>query len=497
MPAYRSRFSDQERWMLVHFIRTLGKVESEAKPQPQKPAEEIATAVPPDAQKPVAGTNKVATSAATTAVRTPPTAEQPPSETKPPPASTPAQPAEYVSRKEYDRLKSDHEQLKKEFETIKALLNNKPQKDPAEAAPETEANETIKAIEEEMEALRNEVETSAAGTTRQLLSGFASANFTSQRHEDSAFSATFAPLFLWPLNDRILFEAELDLTLEESDTELDLKRAQIAFIVNDYVTLGAGKFLSPMNFLEDRLHQVGKLPDRPFAIRELLPESNVGLQMRGGFPLGRTRFGYAFYAANAPEVTEDDPALLGTLNFDNFDNSDGHVAVGGRVGFYPIRELEIGYGFQVSGLSASASGAGAFLQSVDLNYVRDFAALKGTLNVLAQWAWSDVDSFVYDADGSRGFGPLSFDNSRNGGYAQIAYRPTLVRHSIINRLEPIVRYERFNQRHQPAGLDETRWTIGLNYWLLPSAVLKAAYQFGEQSDDRDIQAVLFQVKVGF
>lgn len=148
-------------------------------------------------------------------------------------------------------------------------------------------------------------------------------------------------------------------------------------------------------------------------------------------------------------------------------------------------------------MASAAGGADAFLQSVDLNYVEDFDSLKGTVNFLAQWAWSNVDSVVFDADMSRGFGPVTFDNSRNGGFIQLAYRPPMVRQRVINRLEPIVRYERFNNRHEPSGVDETRWTIGLNYWLLPSAVIKAAYQFGSRSDDRDVEALLLQFKIGF
>ena len=56
--------------------------------------------------------------------------------------------------------------------------------------------------------------------------------------------------------------------------------------------------------------------------------------------------------ANAPELKSDPSSIeatdLGTLEFDNFDNVGKHVAVGGRVGFFPIPELELGYGFQDS-----------------------------------------------------------------------------------------------------------------------------------------------------
>jgi mono/diheme cytochrome c family protein len=496
MPAYRSRFSDEDRWMLVHFIRSLERANPSSPSESQSPVPKTITKIEAQTgERPeVTGTNNIAKTAGTASAA----AEKSVPETEPAPQRAETSRGEFVSRTEYEQLKSEHDQLKQEFESIKALLNAKPENEqPLAPAAQAQKHDAADAMEEEMEELRSQIQRSALGTTRHLLSGFASAGFTSRRHDDSAFSANFAPLFLWQMSDRILFEAELDLNLEGSETDVDLERAQISCVLNEYFTLGAGKFLSPMNFLEDRLHQVNKLPDKPVAIRELLPESNVGVQIRGGFPLGPTRFGYAFYAANAPEVRQDDPEKLGTLDFENFGNRDGHVAIGGRVGFYPISELEIGYGFQSSGLAAWESGADLFLQSVDLNYVKDFTALRGTVNLLAQCAWSDADSFIYDPAGSRSFGPIAFDNTRNGGFAQIAYRPTMVRQTVINRLEPIVRYEKFNQRRQPLAVDETRWSIGLNYWLMPSAVIKAAYQFGERSDDRNVEAVMFQFKIGF
>jgi hypothetical protein len=335
------------------------------------------------------------------------------------------------------------------------------------------------------------------GTTKFLLSGFASAGFASKRHTDSSFSANFAPLFLWKLNDRLLLESELDLTLVASDTDLDLERAQIYYLINDYITLGAGKFLSPMNFLEDRLHQVSKLPDKPLAIQRLLPETNLGLQLRGGVPVGERRLGYAVYVANAPMIETENRTSLGVLRFENYNNVGGHVAVGGRVGFYPIPELEIGYGFQGSGLGSSGQDVDGWLHSLDANYVRDVTWLKGTLNLLAQWAWSDLDPITFDPAGGLGFGPVTFSNDRSGGYVQIAYRPTMASNRFINRLESIARYERFDQQRSAAGFDEQRWTLGLNYWLMPNAVVKTAYQFDERSDDLEQDAFLVQFKVGF
>src|SRR5204863_671502 len=187
----------------------------------------------------------------------------------------------------------------------------------------------------------------------------------------SFFNATFNPLFLWKLSDRLLFEGELELQLEGSDTSVSLEMAHISYLLNDYMTVSGGKFLNPMNYFVERQHMgcVNKMPDKPLAVYDgLVPESMAGAQVRGGIPLGPTKLGYAFFAANSPTLETNNPTGLGTLNSDNFDNLGNHIAVGGRVGFYPIPELEIGYGFQYGSVRPSGSGSSdvnALLQSVD------------------------------------------------------------------------------------------------------------------------------------
>jgi hypothetical protein len=124
--------------------------------------------------------------------------------------------------------------------------------------------------------------------------------------------------------------------------------------------------------------------------------------------------------------------------------------------------------------------------------------LKGLINFRAQWVWSHVGDFVYDPDGQQGFGPLEFNNNRNGGYVELAYRPTHIDNDIIKNFEPVVRYDRFNQLHTPVGFDEQRWTLGLNYWVTPSAVVKLAYEIDDKNGGaRDQNAFLMQAAVGF
>jgi hypothetical protein len=423
-------------------------------------------------------------------------------------------PPSYVSRAEYDKLKAEHEAMKQELEALKETVRQLTAAPPPAAAPEKVVSEgkqvaavppeaATEELRQEVETLKAQVKETFPGTTKFLLGGYGTAGFTARSGEDPFFDAAFNAIFLFKMTDRLLFEGELELEFEHEETTINLEVAQAAYLLNDYMTIGVGRFLNPTNFFVERQHMnwINKLPDKPLAVYDgLLPESELGGQLRGVIPIGPTKLEYAAFVANAPGlITEsDDFSEIGTLDFDNDSNFGGHVAVGGHVGFIPIPQIEVGYGIQRSKVGPRDQAVVAVLQSADFNYVQDSTLLKGLINFRAQWVWSHVGNFVYDPDGSQGFGPLEFNNNRNGGYVELAYRPTHIDNDYIKNFEGVFRYDRFNQLHTPVGFDEQRWTLGLNYWVTPSAVLKLAYEFDDKNGDgRDQNAFLMQAAVGF
>src|SRR5438046_4198189 len=435
-------------------------------------------------------------------------------------ASSPP-PSNYVSREEYDKLKTEHEAMKTEHEAMKqeldALKATVQQMTAGAAQPPapgktiSEGKQVVTAppeaateeLRQEVESLKTKVKETYPGTTKFLLAGYGTAGFTARSGEDPFFDAAFNALFLWKLTDRLFFEGELEFEFEDQETTTNLEIAQASYLLNDYMTIGVGRFLNPTNFFVERQHMnwVNKLPDKPLAVYDgLLHESELVGQLRGVIPIGPTKLEYVAFVANAPGLitAPDDFSELGTLDFDNDANFGGHVAVGGHIGFIPIPQLEIGYGIQRSKVGSRDQEVTAVLQSADFNYVQDSTLFKGLINFRAQWVWSHVGHFVFDPDGEQGFGPLAFNNNRNGGYAQISYRPTHIDNDYLKNVEGVFRYDRFNQLHTPVGFDEQRWTLGLNYWVTPSAVLKLAYEFDDKNGGaRDQNAFLMQAAVGF
>lgn len=408
-------------------------------------------------------------------------------------------PGQFVTREEYEKVL-------KELDAIKQKIGAGEEK---KAAQEKETQETFDDYDKQLKSIKSLATTAQPGTTKPLITGWADVGFQDRKGENSTFSASFNPIVLWKLSDRLFFEGELEFELEGNETEIDLEYANLSYIVTDYLTLKGGRFLSPFGTFAERLHPgwINKLPDAPlpFGHTGIAPTSDLGLQASGGFPAGPTKFNYAVYVSNGPRLNtgEDEPEEAGLLHFDNNTDINNSKAVGTRIGFLPIPELELGYSFQYARVGAGG-GVNAYLHSVDLGYVRDCAFLKGTIDIKGQWVWSQVDDFTFDPDGSLGFGPLMFDNRRDGGYAQIAYRPSLLKNSFLQKLEGVCRWDMINNPSgAPAetGFDEKRWTIGLNYWLGSSTVIKAAYQFGDRTTPGEgranVNAFLFQAAMGF
>lgn len=71
--------------------------------------------------------------------------------------------------------------------------------------------------------------------------------------------------------------------------------------------------------------------------------------------------------------------------------------------------------------------------------------------------------------------------------------------AILKNLEAVFRYDRLNQQGTPTGVDENRYTVGLNYWLAASTVFKVAYEFDRQSGPEadHHNGVLVQFVTGF
>lgn len=405
----------------------------------------------------------------------------------------------YVSRAEYDSLRQ-------ELDSIKSQLAEMKKKTEAPAqAPEKTAT-----LDEALNKVKLVAEGSGLGETKLLIAGDAAAGYIDEEDSPSTFTAEFNPMFLWQLDKRLFFEGGLEIAIEgpdesgeDSETEVELDSAYLAYLLNDYASIGAGKFATPFTVYHRHFDPswINKFPLDPLAYADggIAPDSSVGTFIIGAVPIRNAMMNYAAYLTNGPALITDDPDAAGSLDFDNYSDQNNNKAFGFRLGYLPFRELEVGYSFEFSKPSPSNfETVRSYLHGVDLNYVRYNEYLKGRATVRAGWIWSEMTSATYDPTGDLGFGPLRFNNNRNGGYIEGAYRPTKATEEWVNNLEFALRYDRLNVSSEaPGGGDDSRWIPGIDYWITPRSVLKVAYAFDDKDNGSDNDIFAVQVATGF
>jgi hypothetical protein len=403
-----------------------------------------------------------------------------------------------VSRAEYEKLKAEVDALAKQLP---------PNADAAGAS--AGSADSGSDLRRDIDELKAKMQGSSLGSTEFLFSGFVVAGFIDQQHADNNFTGAFYPTFTWKLSDRLFVEAQAELSAGEgTGSEATLVYAQISYVVNDYLTVGGGKFLTPFGQFSERLYPawINKLPDAPLVFNEddgLTPFTSIGVQARGGVPVGDMKGNYALYVVNGPSVDTGatDPTAAGKLDYGDGADTNTHKSIGGRLGFLPLPELEVGISTQYGRVDPDGSGLGsveAWLQGFDASWSKDSTDLGGKFDVRGEWVYSHLTTTTYDPTGALGFGPVSFPNKRSGGYVQVGYRPTHSDNDVLKNLEGIVRLDNMNTPSGAIGsFDEKRLTFGVDYWVSATAVAKIAFELDDRNRGADnASAILLQFAVG-
>ena len=384
---------------------------------------------------------------------------------------------------------------------------------PAAPQPEGDTSNATRAISPSYQP-------SAGQDVNLLIAGFAETGMAISDRETRSgttfFSGSLNPGLYVQFKDLLLVESEIEISATENgDTEVVVEFAQFDIFLHDYVTLVAGKFLSPVGQYQERLHPawINRLPSSPpgFGHDGLQPGAEVGVQLRGGIPAGRGRFTYALGIGNGPRFAEHGSPMQ--EGFTDDDNSN--KAISGRIGFLPIPYLEFGSSFMRSKArimleeeeavpaEALIAEEAAGEPNVDFNiWGLDAAYTRGPWDVRAEFLSGTRSAYELMMGGESMPVPKL---KLRAWYAQFAYRLSgITQRRILQNFEPVLRYGEYRVK----GLDELaeeaqekRLDFGLNYWFAPQFVLHGALELrrfsareeGERKDTR----FLLQFGYGF
>lgn len=491
MPPFRQTLSENEIWSIVDFIRTL-----ETKTQP-----------PSVKEKTVTSANLIKTSKDTIS----------------------AQQTKSVS------ITSDTNILSHPSPELQTIILKSGNNDSASVIKNKIADSTTLVLEIPDSISQNSQNENPPNERRKfLLTGSAHTNLIidGNKFKSAGFEVGFLPVLLWKPSKRLFFESHLHITIGSGSPQANTSMsgmagmglrhsgmtttpssaspspapagssimvayANLVYFVNPYITFTGGMFLSPFGIYAERLHAewINKLPDAPEGMGhtdQMIPETELGIQLRGGIPIRKFKINYSIYISNGPALIDDTSSNAGKLTYDNLIDNNTNKALGGRLGLMPIPgnpSLEIGLYAQhgrVGKEGTMHSGVNALLYGADITWYHYFEHLKGTIDVKGQYCMVSVDKIYYKADPmltlnvpaedvNLGDSTYRFNNVSKIYFLTTAYRP-IASENFMKNTEYIFRYDILNSPCSSRwGNAANRWTLGIAYWLESRSAVKLSY----------------------
>jgi hypothetical protein len=273
----------------------------------------------------------------------------------------------------------------------------------------------------------------------------------------NAINTQINPVLLVPLGDKWLIESRAEFEGEfqrppgggpyGGPVEKHVDYAQIDYVANRYVTVTAGRFLTPFGIFNERLYPVWIrfLQPDPL-IMPIRTESSDGVMFRGGFPLSpNANMNYAMYVSAT------------TIGIESVD-SERHV--GGRVGvFLPGPRLEVGGSWQKTQQDYRKTAFGFHMA---------WQPAKLPMSIRAEYAHA-------------------FEGS--GYWAESAYRLSQVRlwNKAMRRTEIVARAQQFfvggigslgEEDYELPGAETREGDLGVNYFFRDG--MKGIFSYGRQ-----------------
>ncbi len=348
------------------------------------------------------------------------------------------------------------------------------------------------AAAEDLDSLKKQIEEAAEWKNPNSLvhlAGYADIGYTDSDQATGTFNAgRFAPIFHYQYRDLLMVEAELEFVAQENgETEVGMEYLTAALFINDYMVLVAGKFLSPLGQFRQNMHPswINKLPSAPagFGHDQAAPNADVGVQLRGGFPLSGIAANYAVYVANGPslELNEAGDGIERVETPGIARDGDGKKVFGGRFGLYfPNQKLDLGLSLATGGVAVWDSAASPITYEDTRDY--DVFGADATYHIQA---FDLRAEYVQQKIGALATSAAPDSAKFTAWYGQGAYR--------LNQWELVLRYAEYETPESKVK----QWTPGVNYLFASNVIAKLAYEVNDQEGADNNNRVLLQLAYGF
>jgi uncharacterized protein YoxC len=377
----------------------------------------------------------------------------------------------------------------------------------------TQTSEQVKELATKVESVPS------ASSVQQALSGFwgdhrfvlagdfaIDYKWNDRDHKNSFSLENFAPIFLFQAGERLLFEGEVEFALTPDGSDIpELEYAQADYVLNDYMTIVAGKFILPFGDFLERQHQkwIMKLVDRPLLYRTpnqggVMQDNGVGVQLRGAIPLGYGEGAFAEYSAYVVNGPRFESADSGAFFADNHVDNNQGKGYGARLG---LDVLPIDYKMGRLHLSVS---------TYDGEWDSTTATKGGDKHWFTSWGVGfDYLKLPFELRGeylsdNRNMPRPRRNDHRQGWYLEGSYMLNELPIDYLRRFELVARWSGVNQNTIPEDDSFTAFTrkpreisLGIDYWLAPSEVVKFEYERVIQHDARDFNALFTSFAYGF
>ena len=397
------------------------------------------------------------------------------------------------------------------------------------------------------------------GKTKMMISGVVWGGFQANLNEtDKLVPKTnfndfgFSPMFLIKLSDKLFVESELEIKSAgdaENAAAFDLEYAKMSYICNNYLTIGAGKMLSPFGAYGEKWepNHVERFANAPLTPNDaFLPDDThlfwgavLGVDVRGRLPMGSAKLTYALYMDNGPTLhTGADAGMEGVSQAENYNDQNHNKEFGGRIGFLPFANncFELGVSAKyakVGGLQDSVyfinneardyKNVASTAYAIDFSYVKPISAIKSIISLRGQYTSVTVDKAYYTTPAGfttkqENYAPsttnpsgvdsslYTFDNTMSSFFVQFSYRPAMLNVKVIKNMELLVRYNVLTPPKDASwgpknlvgeGGSINRLDIGLDYWINWRTGLRLAYETTTMPAGTQKSYFLARLAIGF